>query len=72
MDYLELLILVLSFVTLLAMGVPVAWSIGISTCLTILVSIPFLPATTTVAQRSKGPRKPQKCSGKGSEKSTME
>jgi tripartite ATP-independent transporter DctM subunit len=51
MDYLELLILVLSFVTLLAMGVPVAWSIGISTCLTILVSIPFLPATTTVAQR---------------------
>lgn len=51
MDYLELLILVLSFVTLLAMGVPIAWSIGISTCLTILVSIPFLPATTTVAQR---------------------
>lgn len=51
MDYLELLILVLSFVTLLAMGVPVAWSIGFSTCLTILVSIPFLPATTTVAQR---------------------
>lgn len=47
----EVLILVLSFVILLAIGVPVAWSIGISCILTILVSIDSLAAFTTVAQR---------------------
>ncbi|WP_432264696.1 TRAP transporter large permease [Autumnicola patrickiae] len=47
----EVLILVLSFVVLLAIGVPVAWSIGISCILTILASIESLAAFTTVAQR---------------------
>ena len=47
----EVLILVLSFVLLLAIGVPVAWSIGISCILTILASINSLAAFTTVAQR---------------------
>ncbi len=47
----EVLILVLSFVILLAIGVPVAWSIGISCILTILASIDSLAAFTTVAQR---------------------
>ncbi|WP_425414071.1 TRAP transporter large permease [Salinimicrobium terrae] len=47
----EVLILVLSFVILLAIGVPVAWSIGISCVLTILASINTIPAFTTVAQR---------------------
>ncbi|HFA48268.1 MAG TPA: TRAP transporter large permease [Bacteroidetes bacterium] len=47
----EILILVLSFLILLAIGVPIAWSIGISSILTMLVSIPALPAFTTVAQR---------------------
>lgn len=47
----EVLILVLSFVILLAIGVPVAWSIGISCLLTILASIDSLAAFTTVAQR---------------------
>nr|WP_026837353.1 TRAP transporter large permease [Gillisia sp. JM1] len=47
----EVLILVLSFVILLAIGVPVAWSIGISSILTILASIDSLAAFTTVAQR---------------------
>ncbi len=51
MDILELLILVFSFLTLLALGVPVAWSIGISSLLTMLVSIQALPSFTTVAQR---------------------
>lgn len=50
MEYTELLILVLSFVILLGLGVPVAWGIGIATCLTMLVSIPVIPAFTTVAQ----------------------
>ncbi|MCB9339816.1 MAG: TRAP transporter large permease subunit [Lewinellaceae bacterium] len=47
----EILILVLTFIILLGIGVPVAWSIGISGLLTMLVSIPALPAFTTVAQR---------------------
>lgn len=47
----EVLILVLSFVILLAIGVPVAWSIGISCLLTILASIDSLAAFTTIAQR---------------------
>ena len=47
----EVLILVLSFVILLGLGVPVAWSIGISCLLTILASIDSLAAFTTVAQR---------------------
>ena len=47
----EVLILVLTFVILIAIGVPIAWSIGISSILTMLVSIPMMPALTTVAQR---------------------
>ena len=47
----EVLILVLTFLILLAIGVPIAWSIGISSICTMLVSIPTIPAFTTVAQR---------------------
>ena len=47
----EVLILVLSFIILLGIGVPVAWSIGISCLLTILVSIDSLAAFTTISQR---------------------
>lgn len=43
--------MVLSFVILLAIGVPIAWSIGLSSIFTMLVSIPTIPAFTTVAQR---------------------
>lgn len=51
MEYIPILVLVLSFVGLLAIGTPVAWSIAISSLLTLLVSIPILPAFTTVSQR---------------------
>lgn len=51
MEFLGILVLVLSFVFLLAIGVPVAFSIGIATILTLLVSVDFMPAVTTVAQR---------------------
>ncbi len=51
MEYVPILVLVLSFVCLLAIGTPVAWSIAISSLLTLLVSIPFVPAATTVSQR---------------------
>lgn len=47
----EILILVLTFVLLLVLGVPVAWGIGVSSLLTMMVSIESLPAMTTVAQR---------------------
>ncbi|MCB9266186.1 MAG: TRAP transporter large permease [Lewinellaceae bacterium] len=47
----EVLILVLTFLFLIAIGVPIAWSIGISSICTMLVSIPTIPAFTTVAQR---------------------
>ena len=51
MDYLGILILVLSFIILLVLGVPIAYSIGISGILTMLVSIDSLPALTTFAHR---------------------
>ncbi|MDT0678807.1 TRAP transporter large permease [Autumnicola musiva] len=47
----EILILVISFVVLLAIGVPVAWSIGLSCFFTMIASIDSLAAFTTVAQR---------------------
>ena len=47
----EIAILVLSFIILLGIGVPIAWSIGLSSVFTMLVSIPAVPAFTTVAHR---------------------
>lgn len=47
----EVLVLVLSFVILLVIGVPIAFSIGISGILTMLMSIDSLPAFTTYAHR---------------------
>jgi tripartite ATP-independent transporter DctM subunit len=47
----EILVLVLSFLFLLLLGVPIAFCIGISTTLTMLLSIKAMPALTTVAQR---------------------
>ncbi|MGB5666992.1 MAG: TRAP transporter large permease [Maribacter sp.] len=51
MEYAPILVLVISFICLLAIGTPVAWSIAISSLLTLLMSIPVLPALTTVSQR---------------------
>jgi len=51
MALINILVLVLSFVVLLAVGVPISFSIGISTILTMLMSIDPVPALTTVAQR---------------------
>jgi len=51
MEYLEIAILVFSFVTLLALGVPIAYSIGIASIFTMLFSIDSIPAFTTIAQR---------------------
>ena len=51
MEIAGILVLILSFVFLLLIGVPIAFCIGIATLFTMLVSIPFDPAITTVAQR---------------------
>ena len=50
MDY-GIIILIISFFTLLFIGVPVAYCVGISTTLTLVTSILTAPALTTVAQR---------------------
>ncbi|MDR8392961.1 TRAP transporter large permease subunit [Aliifodinibius sp. S!AR15-10] len=51
MELYEILVLVLSFVILLGIGVPVAWTLGVSGVLTILLSIDTITAFTTMAQR---------------------
>ncbi|MCC5926436.1 MAG: TRAP transporter large permease subunit [Bacteroidetes bacterium] len=51
MELIGVLVLIISFVFLLLVGVPVAFSIGIASLLTLLVSIDFVPAVTTIAQR---------------------
>lgn len=47
----EIGILVISFLVLIGIGVPIAWSLGMSSILTLWVSTPFIPAVTTIAQR---------------------
>ena len=51
MEIIPVIILVLSFIFFISIGTPVAWSIAISSLLTIIVSIPLLPSVTTIAQR---------------------
>ena len=48
---LEIIILLLAFLVLMGLGVPIAWSIGSATLITLLVSVDGLPAMATVAQR---------------------
>ncbi len=49
-----ILVLLLVFAVLLILGVPIAFSIGIATVCTMLLSVDALPALTTVAQRMAG------------------
>jgi tripartite ATP-independent transporter DctM subunit len=51
MEATEVLILVLSFLVFLSLRVPIAWAIGLAGLFTLLVSMPFLPTVTTMAQR---------------------
>lgn len=50
----SILVLFLVFAILLLLGVPIAFSIGIATVATMLISIDVFPALTTVAQRMAG------------------
>jgi tripartite ATP-independent transporter DctM subunit len=47
-------ILVSTFVILFALGVPIAFCLGLSTLATMLFTMDFLPAVTTIAQRMAG------------------
>ena len=51
MELLPVIVLLLSFIFFSSIGTPVAWSIALSSLLTIITSIPGLPAVTTIAQR---------------------
>ncbi|WP_124980217.1 TRAP transporter large permease [Nonlabens xiamenensis] len=51
MNYIEVLILVLSFLVFLSLRVPIAYSIGLAALCTLVYSMPFLPSVTTLAQR---------------------
>ena len=50
-ETISIIVLFVSFMGLLAYGVPVAYSIGISTTLTFVLNMAFVPATTTMMQR---------------------
>lgn len=47
----EIFILIFSFIILVAIRVPIAWSIGIASVLTLLFSVDTIPAFTTISQR---------------------
>jgi tripartite ATP-independent transporter DctM subunit len=50
-EIISIILLFVSFFALLAMGVPVVYSIGISTTITLVLNVNNLPALTTVSQR---------------------
>ncbi len=51
MELFGIFVLVFSFIVLLVLGVPIAFSIGVSGILTMLVSIDVMPALTTFSHR---------------------
>lgn len=51
MDIVPILILVVSFLIFIMIGTPIAWSIALSSLLTLIVSISSLAAVTTIVQR---------------------
>ena len=51
MEWFDVLILASTFVALLALGVPIAYSIGVATVVTMLAGMQTAPALTTMSQR---------------------
>ncbi|MDX1618673.1 MAG: TRAP transporter large permease subunit [Balneolaceae bacterium] len=51
MGLIDIIVLVLSFIVMLGIGVPVAWTLGISGLITILLSVDSLASFTTIAQQ---------------------
>ena len=51
MEWLGVIVLIVSFVGLMAIGTPITYSIGLAALCTLAVSLPFEPSVTTIAQR---------------------
>lgn len=51
MEWMSILVLVFTFFTLLLLGVPIAWSLGLASFFTLVVTVSALPSATTIAQR---------------------
>lgn len=51
MEWTEVIVLVISFAALMALGVPISFCIGIATIATMFITIQTAPSVTTVAQR---------------------
>lgn len=51
MDFLGVFVLTISFLLLIGLGAPIAWSIVISSFLSLLVSLPSIITATTIAQQ---------------------
>lgn len=51
MEWIGIIVLVVSFVIFMSVGMPITYSIGLSSLCTILVSVGFAPSVTTIAQR---------------------
>ncbi len=51
MEWFDVLVLALTFASLLAIGVPIAYAIGIATVVTMLTGIQVVPSLTTASQR---------------------
>ncbi|MBS9522788.1 TRAP transporter large permease subunit [Litoribacter alkaliphilus] len=51
MEFISILILVITFLIFIGIGVPVAWSLGLSSFLTLLMSVAAGASVTTIAQR---------------------
>lgn len=51
MGFADIIVLVLSFIILLIIGVPVAWVLGISGLITLLLNVESIAAFTTLAQQ---------------------
>jgi tripartite ATP-independent transporter DctM subunit len=47
----EIFVLIFSFIILVGIRVPIAWSIGIASILTLLFSVDIIPSFTTISQR---------------------
>lgn len=51
MEISQIIVLVISFIFFIGLGVPIAYSIGLAGVVTMLLSIDYIPAVTTFAQR---------------------
>ncbi len=51
MEYIGIAVLVISFIIFLALGVPIAYCIGLSATLTMIINIDLIPSFTTLSQQ---------------------